>query len=88
MEEPFSTTPTKKWLKSLNMEHIYHVFEEFGFTTVGSLKEMKEEDIDTIFCTPNKLKLGERRVLESRLRSLQSLKVNLQQTFNFSGRSI
>ena len=87
MEEPFSTTPTKKWLKPLNMEHIYHVFEEFGFTTVGSLKEMKEEDIDTIFCTPNKLKLGERRVLVSRLRSLQR-KVNLQQTFNFSGRSI
>ena len=56
MEEPFSTTPTKKWLKSLNMEHIYHVFEEFGFTTLGSLKEMKEEDIDTIFCAPNKLK--------------------------------
>ena len=69
------------------MEHIYHVFEEFGFTTVGSLKEMKEEDIDTIFCAPNKLKLGERRVLESRLRSLQR-KVNLQQTFSFSGRSI
>ena len=64
------------------MEHIYHVFEEFGFTTVGSLKEMKEEDIDTIFCTPNKLKLGERRVLESRLRSLQR-KVNCSKRLIF-----
>ena len=25
MEEPFSTTPTREWLKSLSMEHIHHV---------------------------------------------------------------
>ena len=64
------------------MEHVSGVFEEFGFTTVGSLKEMKDEDLVTMFSTPNKLKLGEQRVLESRLRALR--KVNLKSVFVLS----
>ena len=71
--ETFSTTPTKAWLKALNMDHIYDIFESNGFTTVGSLKEMRDEDLQIMFSTPNKLKLGERRVLEARLRALRKV---------------
>ena len=56
--ETFSTTPTKTWLKALQMEHVYEIFESHGFTTVGSLKEMRDEDLQLMFKTPHKLKLG------------------------------
>ena len=48
----FSTTPTKTWLKALQMEHVYEIFESHGFTTVGSLKEMRDEDLQLMFKTP------------------------------------
>ena len=69
----FSTTPTKAWLKALNMDHIYDIFESNGFTIVGSLKEMHDEDLQVMFSIPNKLKLGERRVLEAKLRALRKV---------------
>ena len=57
----FRRTPTKKWLKNLNLEHLSDVFEINGFNTVGALPAMDPGDIDVIF-QPNELKLGERRL--------------------------
>jgi hypothetical protein len=35
---------------------------------------MRDEDLQLMFSTPNKLKLGEQRVLEARLRALRKVK--------------
>ena len=32
----FRRTPTKKWLKQLNLEHLSEFFEINGFQTVGA----------------------------------------------------
>ena len=73
--ETFSTTPTKTWLKALQMEHVYEIFESHGFTTVGSLNEMRDEDLQLMFKAPHKLKLVELRVLELKLRALRKVRL-------------
>ena len=67
----FRRTPTKKWLKQLNLEHLSEFFEINGFQTVGALSAMDLADIDVIF-QPNGLKLGERRLLEKQIKMLQT----------------
>ena len=61
-------TPTKKWLKHINLEHLAEVFESNGFETVGA---MDQGDVEVIF-QPNGLKLGERRLLEQQIRMLKT----------------
>ena len=67
----FRRTPTKKWLRNLNLEHLSDVFEINGFDTVGALSAMDPGDIDVIF-QPNGLKLGERRLLERQIEMLKT----------------
>ena len=62
-------TPTKKWLDSLNLGHLYKKFEENGFLTLASVQAMEQMDIDTMF--QDELKLGERRLLEKQLQFLK-----------------
>lgn len=65
-------TPTKSWLGRLDLQHLATVFEENGFTTVGSLMAMELEDLTLIF-KPGQLKLGERRLLEQKLQALKQV---------------
>lgn len=65
-------TPTKSWLGRLDLQHLATVFEENGFTTVGSLMAMELEDLTLIF-KPGQLKLGERRLLEQKLQTLKQV---------------
>jgi hypothetical protein len=58
-------TPTKKWLKHINLEHLAEVFESNGFETVGAIIAM-------VIFQPNGLKLGERRLLEQQIRMLKT----------------
>ena len=67
------TTPTKTWLKKLNLSHLNAVFEAHGFNTVASVLAMSSGDLDTIF-TPDQLKLGERRLLEQQIESMKKVR--------------
>ena len=43
------TTPTKKWLDSFNLGHLYQKFEKNGFLTMASVQLIEEADINTKF---------------------------------------
>ena len=65
-------TPTKTWLKCLDLQHLSTLFEENGFKTVGSLIAMDLDDLTIIF-KPSQLKLGERRLLEQNISRLKQV---------------
>ena len=69
------TTPTKKWLEGFNLGHLYKKFEENGFVTMASVQVMEDEDINTMFPTQGnqRLKLGERRLLEQQLQIVKKV---------------
>ena len=67
------TTPTKKWLDSFNLGHLYQKFEENGFLTMASVQLMEEEDINTMFQGNQRLKLGERRLLGQQLQIVKKV---------------
>jgi hypothetical protein len=73
-------TPTKKWLKHINLEHLAEVFESNGFETVGAIIAMDPGDVKVIF-QPNGPELGERRLLEQQIRMLKT-KVSFCQVFS------
>ena len=79
----FRRTPTKKWLKNLNLEHLSDVFEINGFDTVGALSAMDPGDIDVIFQL-NGLKLGERRLLERHIEMLKTKVFAIKNIINIS----
>ena len=70
------TTPTKKWLDSFNLGHLYQKFEENGFLTMASVQLMEEADINTMFQGNQRLKLGERRLLEQQLQIVKKVCTN------------
>ncbi len=45
----FRRTPTKKWLKHLNLQHLSYVLEMNGFETVGVISAMDPGDMDVLF---------------------------------------
>ena len=79
----FRRTPTKKWLKNLNLEHLSDVFEINGFDTVGAFSAMDPGDIEVIF-QPNELKLGERRLLERHIEMLKTKVFAIKNIINIS----
>lgn len=71
-----------QWLKSisngLGLERLAEDFESRGFSTVGSLKYFRSPDLDVLFPTPQKLKMAEKRILETELANLKEKTSNLQ----------
>ena len=79
----FRRTPTKKWLKNLNLDHLSDVFEINGFDTVGALSAMDPGDIDVIFQL-NGLKLGEQRLLKRQIEMLKTKVFAIKNIINIS----
>ena len=64
------------WLKSLSpgmkLERLSVQLESRGSRSRRSLAYIKSEDLDSFFPSPDKLLLGERRVLEAELSSIKT----------------
>ena len=67
-----------QWLCSisngLELERLAGEFESRGFRTVDSLKYIKSSDLDVLFPSPHKLMMAEKRIIESEIEKVKSLK--------------
>ena len=67
-----------QWLCSisngLQLERLAGEFESRGFRTVDSLKYIKSSDLDVLFPSPHKLMMAEKRIIESEIEKVKSLK--------------
>ena len=67
-----------QWLCSisngLELERLAGEFESRGFRTVDSLKYIKSPDLDVLFPSPHKLMMAEKRIIESEIENVKSLK--------------
>ena len=67
-----------QWLCSisngLELERLAGEFESRGFRTVDSLKYIKSLDLDVLFPSPHKLMMAEKRIIESEIEKVKSLK--------------
>ena len=67
-----------QWLCSisngLELERLAGEFESRGFRTVDSLKYIKSPDLDVLFPSPHKLMMAEKRIIESEIEKVKSLK--------------
>ena len=67
-----------QWLCSisngLQLERLAGELESRGFRTVDSLKYIKSSDLDVLFPSPHKLMMAEKRIIESEIEKVKSLK--------------
>ena len=58
----------------LELERLAGEFESRSFRTVDSLKYIKSSDLDVLFPSPHKLMMAEKRIIESEIETVKSLK--------------
>ena len=58
----------------LEPERLAGELESRGFRTVDSLKYIKSSDLDVLFPSPHKLMMAEKRIIESEIEKVKSLK--------------
>jgi len=73
----FGVLDIHTWLLSilhgLNLERLASEFERRGFQSMHSLKYIKQNDLEVIINSPDKLLLAERRILEKELEEIKKL---------------
>ena len=73
------------WLSSishgLNLERLAPDFERRGFQSMHSLKYIRQNDLEVIINSPDKLLLAERRILEKELEEIKKPSLQPKELF-------